>query len=83
MRKMHAFGANLRKLQLQAKICTPPGGAMVAKICKLCTVTNVLGSQTHLLRHKRKLTPHTNFFLLPPRGGDVSQAKESRFTALP
>ena len=29
---MHAFGANLRKLQLQAKICTPPGGAMVAKI---------------------------------------------------
>ena len=47
---MHALGENLRKLLLQAKICTPPGGAMVAKICKLCTVTNtVLGSQTHLL----------------------------------
>ena len=24
----------LRKLPRQAKICTPPGGAMVAKICK-------------------------------------------------
>ena len=60
---MHALGENLRKLLLQAKICTPPGGAMVAKICKLCTVTNtVLGSQTHLLRHKRKLTPHTISF---------------------
>ena len=23
---------------VQAKICTPPGGAMVAKICKLCTL---------------------------------------------
>ena len=29
---MHAFGANLRKLPRQAKICTPPGGAMLAKI---------------------------------------------------
>ena len=36
------------------------GGArwlLVAKICKLWTNT-VLGSQTHLLRHKRNLTPH-------------------------
>ena len=32
---MHALGANLRKLPGQAKICTPPGGAVVAKICKL------------------------------------------------
>ena len=32
---MHALGANLRKLAGQAKICTPPGGAVVAKICKL------------------------------------------------
>ena len=36
---MHALGANLRKLASQAKICTPPGGALVAKICKLRTNT--------------------------------------------
>ena len=35
---MHAIGANLRKLPGQAKICTPPGGAMVAKICKLSQI---------------------------------------------
>ena len=48
---------------------------MEAKICKLGTNT-VLVSQTHLLRHKRKLKrklTHTNFLLLPPRGGDVTR----------
>ena len=32
---MHTLGAKLRKLPRQAKICTPPGGEVIAKICVL------------------------------------------------
>ena len=44
-------------------------GAMVAKICKLYVTNTVLGSQTHLLRHKRKSTPHLFIFCFaaPPK----------------
>ena len=30
---MQGLGAKLRKLPRQAKICTPPGGEVIAKIC--------------------------------------------------
>ena len=33
MRKYARFGRELRKLTRQAKICTPPGGEVIAKIC--------------------------------------------------
>ena len=32
---MQGLGAKLRKLPGQAKICTPPGGEVIAKICVL------------------------------------------------
>ena len=32
---MQGLGAKLRKLASQAKICTPPGGEVIAKICVL------------------------------------------------
>ena len=32
---MQGLGARLRKLPRQAKICTPPGGEVIAKICVL------------------------------------------------
>ena len=35
MRKYARFGRELRKLTRQAKICTPPGGEVIAKICVL------------------------------------------------
>ena len=35
MRKYARFGRKLRKLTRQAKICTPPGGEVIAKICVL------------------------------------------------
>ena len=35
MRKYARFGRKLRKLPRQAKICTPPGGEVIAKICVL------------------------------------------------
>ena len=34
-KNMQGLGAKLRKLPGQAKICTPPGGEVIAKICVL------------------------------------------------
>ena len=55
------LGANLRKLSGQAKICTPPGGAMVAKICKLLEYPNVRGENSVLVFTINVRTPAVKY----------------------
>ena len=68
---MQGLGAKLRKLAGQAKICTPPGGEVIAKICN-----SHMCSDLDTLRPLATGSPH--FFLSPPSGGGyVSQRWES------
>ena len=70
---MQGLGAKLRKLPGQAKICTPPGGEVIAKIC-------VLRSKD--LYSRRDFATDASyvdhFFLSPPSGGGYVSHREFR-----
>ena len=75
MRKYARFRRKLGKLNVQAKICTPPGGAMLVKICIVLLACR-LGAAT-FYRHDILVTaavqlgsllvslPHLPYSLLP------------------
>ena len=75
MRTYALFRRKLGKLNVQAKICTPPGGAMLAKICIVLLACR-LGAAT-FYRHDTLVTaavqlgsllvslPHLPYSLLP------------------
>ena len=51
------FGRELRKLTRQAKICTPPGGEVIAKICVLRSKDLYILSQTLFATDKSSYVP--------------------------
>ena len=75
MRKYARFGRELRKLTRQAKICTPPGGEVIAKIC-------VLRSKDLYCYSRRDFATDASyvdhFFLSPPSGGGYVSHREFR-----
>ena len=71
---MQGLGAKLRKLAGQAKICTPPGGEVIAKICN-----SHMCSDLDTLRPLATGSPH--FFLSPPSGGGYVSQRDGNFVA--
>ena len=68
---MQGFGAKLRKLPGQAKICTPPGGDVIAKICNTSSQRAI--GRTGLLSIEAQ-SPLSSFGL-PARCGPVSDCE--------
>ena len=57
---MHGLGAKLRKLAGQAKICTPPGGEVIAKICVPGSIHTQYNSRLRL-RYGRVISYMSHF----------------------
>ena len=68
----------MRKLNVQAKICTPPGGEVIAKICVLRSKDLYSRIETSLRLRTRHMS---HFFLSPPSGGGYVSHRELYFVA--
>ena len=72
---MQGLGAKLRKLPGQAKICTPPGGEVIAKICVLRS-KDLYSVTCRDFATGASYVDH--FFLSPPSGGGYVSHREFR-----